>query len=88
MARIVELQEAGAERAVVTLEGLISGAAAIQAKAVEAGQFSAAVSALTAKAKLAGFWVDRNESANTSMNYAISDQPLTEEDWVKRHVKH
>jgi hypothetical protein len=48
-------------------------------------QYSAAVAALTAKAKLAGLWVDRAENING--NYAISDKPLSEQEWVEKHVK-
>ena len=78
----------GAQRAAVTLDSLIKEAGDIQTKAIEAGQFSAAVTALTAKAKLAGFWVDRSENKNENVNYAISDEPMSEADWVKRYVKH
>jgi hypothetical protein len=41
---------------------------------------------LTAIAKLAGLWVD--QTANINGNYAISDKPLTEQEWVEKHVKH
>jgi hypothetical protein len=41
---------------------------------------------LTAIAKLAGLWVDRAENING--NYAISDKPLSEQEWVEKHVKH
>ena len=49
-------------------------------------QHGAAVSARTAIAKLAGLWVDRAENING--NYAISDKPLSEQEWVEKHVKH
>jgi hypothetical protein len=43
-------------------------------------QISAAVAALTAKAKLAGFWVDKQESTNK--NYVVSAEPEpTREEW-------
>ena len=48
--------------------------------------FTDEVTALTAKAKLAGLWVDRAENLNG--NYAISDKPLSEQEWVEKHVKH
>ena len=48
--------------------------------------FSPAMTGLTAIAKLAGLWVDRAENLNG--NYAISDKPLTEQEWVEKHVKH
>jgi hypothetical protein len=44
------------------------------------------VAALVAQAKLAGLWVDRTEAQNTNMNYAVSDQPMSEEEWAKRYV--
>ena len=43
-------------------------------KASAKEQYSAAVAALTAKAKLAGLWVDRAENLNG--NYAISTSPF------------
>jgi hypothetical protein len=43
------------------------------------------MTALTAKAKLAGLWVD--QTANLNGNYAISDKPLTDEEWAERFVK-
>jgi hypothetical protein len=39
---------------------------------------------LTAIAKLAGLWVDRAENING--NYAISDKPLTEQEWAEQHT--
>jgi phage terminase small subunit len=61
VARVLELKDRGAERAEVTIESLILEAAEIQSRAIEAGQFAAATSALTAKAKLAGKWIERSE---------------------------
>ena len=72
-ARLAELQARGARRAEITLEGLIEEAAELQRKAAEDGAYSAAVSALTLKAKLSGFHIDRSENVN--VNYAISDKP-------------
>lgn len=81
-ARIAELQERGAIRTEITLEGLIQEAGAIQQAAMKSNQHSAAVAALTAKAKLAGLWVDRSENENTNVNYAISDELPTEDEWA------
>jgi hypothetical protein len=61
------------------------GALEIVGKASAKEQYSAAVAALTAKAKLAGLWVDRAENLNG--NYAISDKPLSEQEWVEKHVR-
>jgi hypothetical protein len=84
--RVAELQDAAATETQVTLESLISEAANIQQLATEAGQHSAAIAALIAKAKLAGRWVDRTEQRNTNVNYAISDEPATKEEWIAEHV--
>jgi hypothetical protein len=76
-ARVTELQEeqlaihqqAAAEAAAnakVTIESLIAGAEAARAKAMsEKGGAAAAVSALTAKAKLAGMWREKVDTHNT-----------------------
>lgn len=67
-ARIVELQGRGAKRAEVTIESLIQEAADIQAAALNDGQHSAAVAALTAKAKLSGHWVEKTENRNRNVD--------------------
>jgi hypothetical protein len=87
MQRVAELQEQGAERSVVTLESLITEAGDIQARALAKGHYSAAVSALIAKAKLAGHWVDRGENQTRNVVYAISDKELTEQEWVERYCR-
>lgn len=76
-ARVQEIAQRGAKRAEVTIESLIQEAADIQASAVEAGQHSAAIAALTAKAKLAGLWVEKNENTNRNVDpAAVSDAEL------------
>jgi hypothetical protein len=84
--RVGELQEQGAERAVVTLEGLIADASDIQIKALAKGHYSAAVSALTVKAKLSGHWVDRTDNKTSNIIYAVADEPLTEDEWSAKHA--
>jgi hypothetical protein len=85
-ARVAELQGKSAERAVVTLDGLIQEAGELQVAGLKLNQISAAVAALTAKAKLAGFWVDKQESTNT--NYVVSAEPEpTPEEWDEKHVR-
>jgi hypothetical protein len=86
-ARVVELQGQGAERAVVTLEGLISEASDIQAKAIAKGHYSAAISALTVKAKLSGHWLDRADNKTNNVVHYIRDQPLTEDEWEAEYCK-
>ena len=59
--RLAELQDRGAERAVVTTESLIEEADEIKALALKASQYGPANAALTLKAKLAGKLVERAE---------------------------
>ena len=84
--RVAELQDAAAAETQVTVESLINEAADIQEHATKAGQYSAAIAALVAKAKLAGRWMERAEQRNTNVNYVVSDQPMTEEEWVAKCV--
>lgn len=63
-ARVAELQGRGAERAAVTIESLISEAEAARAMAMKTEQPAAAISAITAKAKLAGLWVEKTDNTN------------------------
>jgi hypothetical protein len=86
LARIAELQAEAATKHQITVESMIDEFNDIVRKASAKEQYSAAVAALTAKAKLAGLWVDRAENING--NYAISDKPLSEQEWAERHVKY
>lgn len=87
LGRVAELQEAGSLRVEVTIASLIQEASEIQAAAKQAGQHSAAVAALTAKAKLAGLWVDRSETENVNTNYVVSGDPVDNvEDWEREHA--
>ena len=80
------MQDAAAAEIQITLQSLIEEAADIQKRAAKAGQYSAAIAALIAKAKLAGRWVERAEQKNANVNYIVSDQPMTEEEWVAERV--
>jgi pseudouridine-5'-phosphate glycosidase len=75
--RVAEIQDRSAIRAEITLQSLLEEAAQIQAAALKDGQYSASVAALTAKAKLAGLWVDKAESTNRNIDASrISDADL------------
>ena len=84
--RVAELQDAAAAETQITVQSLIEEAADIQERATNAGQYSAAIAALIAKAKLAGRWIDRTEQRNTNVVYAVSDKPMTEEEWIAERV--
>lgn len=85
--RVAELQNAGSLRVEVTIASLIQEAAEIQQEARAANQHSAAVAALTAKAKLAGLWVDKSENQNVNTDYVVSSDPVANvEDWEAEHA--
>jgi phage terminase small subunit len=79
-ARVAELQEIGSLRAEVTIESLIREAGEIQEAAKQEKQYSAATAALTAKAKLAGLWIDKAENTNRNVvdPTQVSDAELAE----------
>ena len=83
-ARVAELQECGAAQAAVTRQGLIDGTD-IQTKAMADGKYSAAVAALTVKAKLAGLWIDKAENKANNVVYHIADHPLTQDEWEAKY---
>jgi hypothetical protein len=72
--RVAELRAVGAERAVVTVERLILR----KQVRVAAMENPAAVSAITAKAKLAGLWLEKRENLNTIDPNQLTDAQLTE----------
>jgi hypothetical protein len=82
---ISELQAEAATKHQITVESMIDEFNDIVRKASAKEQYSAAVAALTAKAKLAGLWVDRSENLNG--NYAISDKPFSEQEWEDQYVR-
>jgi hypothetical protein len=84
-ARVSELQAKVAEKYEITIESMIREFDEAAAGAKGEKQYGPVMTALTAKAKLAGLWVDRAENLNG--NYAISDKPLTDEEWAERFVK-
>ena len=76
--RVVELQEQVVKDVAVTIHSLIREADEIQRAAKESNQMAAAVSALTAKAKLAGLWIDRKELGAPG-EFADIDKMTTDE---------
>jgi hypothetical protein len=82
--RVAELQERGAAEVAVTLQGLIEEATDIQTKAMADGKYSAAVAALTVKAKLAGLLVDKAENKANNVVYHIADKPMTMDEWEQK----
>ena len=74
--RVREIQAIGAERAAVTIQSLIEEAEQARIKAMEsANGAAAAVSAITAKAKLAGLWrekIDQHSTGTISTVWQVS----------------
>jgi phage terminase small subunit len=85
--RVAEIQGRAVLRTTITIASLMEEAAEIQAAALKANQHSAAVAALTAKAKLAGLWVEKSENENVNTNYVVSGEPVDNvEDWEREHA--
>jgi len=76
VARVAEIQDRSAIRTEITLQSLMEEAGEIQRAAMASNQHSAAVAALTAKAKLAGLWIERSENENTNTSYVVSGEPI------------
>jgi phage terminase small subunit len=74
--RVREIQAMGAARAAVTVQSLIEEAEEARIKAMETSNgAAAAVSAITAKAKLAGLWlekVDQHTTGSVSTVWSVS----------------
>lgn len=86
-ARVAEIQNRAVIRTEITLASLLQEAGVIQAAAMADKQHSAAIAALTAKAKLAGLWVDKSETENVNTNYVVSGEPVDNvEDWEAEHA--
>jgi phage terminase small subunit len=90
--RVAQIQSVGAERAAVTVETLIAEAEEARSKAMsEKSGASAAVAAITAKAKLAGLWREKvaqtDPSGEKPPRYIISERPMTEEEWIRERCR-
>jgi hypothetical protein len=83
--RVAELQQAAAEKSLMTTESLIAEADRIQKLAERLKNPSAAVAALIAKAKLGGLWIERSENKNENTEYVIGSAPLTAEEWLAEY---
>jgi phage terminase small subunit len=80
--RVREIQATGAERAAITVQSLIEEAEQARIKAMESSNgAAAAVSAITAKAKLAGLWQEKVNQHNTgSIQYERIERVIVEHD--------
>lgn len=76
MIRVMELQSGGARRAEVTVESLLLEAEEVRAKALEAGQFSAAISAIKEKGVLSGKRIERSEAGKPGDFSRMADDEL------------
>jgi phage terminase small subunit len=79
--RVREIQAVGAERAAVTVQSLIDEAEQARIKAMDVPNgAAAAVSAITAKAKLAGLWQERIDQHSTGTISTVWQVSWDEED--------
>lgn len=80
------LHQRAQERHDITIDSLLVEAEQARVKAMaEKGGSAAAVAALTAKAKLAGLWVERQQGENLNVNYDLSDE-LPPEQWERERT--
>jgi hypothetical protein len=88
-ARLKELQEEAAKTSVVTVESLIADLDEIRSLTLEAKNCAAAVSAIVAKAKLAGLLNEGGRAMSVNMNaLTVDDRPKeTYEQWVVRRTR-
>ena len=85
-ARLAELLSKAAERAVVTVEDIAKQLDEDRVFARENGAAAAAVSATLGKAKVLGLIVEKSENVN--LNYDVTDEPATEDEWAAQHAAH
>lgn len=85
-ARIAELQSRAAEKAVTTVEDIARQLDEDRAFARENGAAAAAVSATMGKAKVLGLVIEKSENVN--LNYDVTDEPQSEDDWAAEHATH
>jgi phage terminase small subunit len=74
-ARVTELQGNVAKRVEVTLESLLEEAEEIRQRALEAGSYAAAITAVKEKGVLAGLRVEKRENRHLSVD-EVSDADL------------
>lgn len=84
--RLAELQSRAAEKAVVTVEDIARQLDEDRTFARENGAAAAAVSATMGKAKVLGLVVEKSENVN--LNYDVTDEPQSEDDWAAEHATH
>lgn len=88
-ARLAELQERAAIRTEITLASVTENLMRIAEKAEkldDSAGLSVARNAWMDAAKVNGLIVERRENENTHIIFDISDKPLTEDEWVDKHV--
>jgi phage terminase small subunit len=80
--RVQELQDVGAQRAEMTVEGHLDKLQELRDKALEAGQHSAAITAEQLRGKVSGYYVERHE---VDQHTTVSDEPLeaSEDEWAE-----
>lgn len=78
--RVGELQQTGAKRAEMTVEGHLKRLKDLSDKAEEIGQLSAAITAEQLRGKVSGYYVERHE---VEQHTTVSDEPLEapESEW-------
>jgi phage terminase small subunit len=77
--RVAQIQAKAEARALLTLENHMRELETLRELAKQNAQTGAAITAEVKRGELMGFYVQRRE--NTDATYAISDKPMTQEEW-------
>ena len=87
--RVDELHDRGQRVSDIAKESLTALLMEERKAANEAGQHSAAVSALEKVGKLHGLFIEKTENQNLNMHMDISDEPaLSDEEWADSYKPH
>lgn len=88
-ARVQDIMGRAASRTELTISNVTESLLRIAEKAEKLGEpaaLSVARAAWIDAAKVNGLIVEQVRSENTNVNYAVSDEPQTEQEWADRHV--
>ncbi len=82
-ARVYELQQAAAKKAVLTLSDHLETLKDIRDAAIAARQYAAATNAEVHRGKAAGLYVERIETSDVVR--VVSAEPMTDDEWEQQY---
>jgi phage terminase small subunit len=88
-ARVLEIMGRAANRTELSISSVTESLLRIAEKAEQLGEaagLGVAKAAWMDAAKVNGLIVEQTRSENTNVNYAVSDEPPSEQEWTDQHV--